>query len=333
MLIKAGSGPFAAATVPNDRTTQSEPFEHVGSGPPHRSKSHSCENPDVGKSGKIPPDGASRFPDADPMMFSRTWSAPFITGGSSGHELSSLTNGLELPSGFAAINDNPIDTRFTDSAYASCVSCDASRFRFRRLEPSFFFSAPTGLLMPAGAPADLFESNANAASPVGVAAPTYRSVRVIISSRSSFVVGIWPRGLSTPVDMAYESSSRKSHQKRRASAHKRGASKKRYAWVVGQTLVRVRAVKQVDAVRHKVAFAEPTPLQEEQQCDRCHGPRHRQSNALCTGGSSEVQSPFTDPSALYCIETGRKVGKIEFAEASIKPKARTGTGVATITLY
>lgn len=111
------------------------------------------------------------------------------------------------------------------------------------------------------------------------------------------------------------------------------ASKKRYAWVVGSALTRVRPIKMVRGNLHKVAFANPTPAQEEQQCDRCHGCRHRKTNTLCTAGSDGAQSPFVLPSELYCIETGRPVGRIQFVDVAAKKKSLSGTAVASIMLY
>lgn len=97
----------------------------------------------------------------------------------------------------------------------------------------------------------------------------------------------------------------------------------------------MRVLKALDSTQYVVAFSEPTVAQEDAQCDRCHGHRHRKTNALCTASSAgaAVKSPFTKPSGLYCIETGQQSGTIHFTEMSLKKRATTGTGVATVLLF
>ena len=122
-------------------------------------------------------------------------------------------------------------------------------------------------------------------------------------------------------------------QKRRLGKRNKGASKKRYAWVVGNTFERIRVTGESSPGQYEIEFCEPSAEQEEAECDRCHGFRHKKTNALCSAASPYSRSPFTKDSGLYCIETGRHVGSIHFSERHLKKKGRIGTGVATVLLY
>lgn len=95
--------------------------------------------------------------------------------------------------------------------------------------------------------------------------------------------------------------------------------------VMGKTLDRLSLVCKVKGKpgTYKGVMSNPSPLQEEIQCDRCPL-NHRPSRFFCTGNKPGVEkSPLSRKNTLYSVQSGNPLGKFNIVESISGPGKKT----------